>query len=118
VNTLDAVIALWLLRASAFTVAAMLPATPCAAISCQDESPSQGSASTTESEVITRYRELAARVKAGADVAASYREWLQVLHEPEEEGSEEDDVDEAAEDADWYNEQAAEADAQMEEEDT
>ncbi|MFN5497650.1 MAG: hypothetical protein ACK5C3_13870 [bacterium] len=63
-NTRDAVIALWLLRASAFTAVAMLPATPCAAISCQDESPSQGSASTTESEAITRYRELAARVNA------------------------------------------------------
>ena len=64
--------------------------------------------------------ELAARVKAGADVAASYREWLQVLHEPEEEGSEEEDADEAAEDEEWYNAQAAEADAQMEgeEEDT
>ena len=64
--------------------------------------------------------ELAVRVKAGADVAASYREWLQVLHEPEEEGSEEEDADEAAEDEEWYNAQAAEADAQMEgeEEDT
>ena len=64
--------------------------------------------------------ELAARVKAGADVAAFYREWLQVLHEPEEEGSEEEDADEAAYEAEWYNAQAAEADARMEgeEEDT
>jgi hypothetical protein len=63
-NARDAAFAIWLLRASAFAIATVLPATPCAAISCQDESPSQGSASTTESEVITRYRELAARVTA------------------------------------------------------
>ncbi|MBI1303825.1 MAG: hypothetical protein GC172_08565 [Phycisphaera sp.] len=63
-NARDAALAIRLLRASAFAIATVLTATPCAAQPRQDERQPRGSASTAESEAITRYEELAARVDA------------------------------------------------------